>query len=274
MGITNTAERPAFGNADIPIRRITMEDVHASLRDGYRDFMAKRGDLFFVGLIYPLAGLVAAFGALGYDMLPVLFPIAAGLSLLGPLVCTGFYELARRREAGLESRWRHFFDIRKSASLDGIMGIGAVLIGIFIAWVFTAAAIYGTLFGSHTSSSIEIFLHQLFTTPKGWAMMIIGNLIGLGFALVAMAISVIALPLVVDKDVDAGRAMRTSIRAVRMNFSVMIRWGLIVAALLVVGAIPIFVGLAAILPILGYSTWHLYTRVVDRSGLASQPHRT
>ncbi|WOK37024.1 DUF2189 domain-containing protein [Sphingomonas sp. C3-2] len=273
MVATNALRQPTLDIPDIPIRTITADDLKASLREGYQDFLAKRGDLFFAGLIYPLVGFVAAFGALGSHMLYILFPIAAGLSLLGPLTCTGFYELARRREAGLESRWRHFFDVRKSDALDGILGVAAVLIGIFIAWVFTATAVYEVFFGRETSSSIGTFVTQLFTTPKGWAMMIIGNLIGLGFALVAMAVSVIALPLLVDKDVDAGIAMRTSIRAVKQNFGVMMRWGLMVAALLVLGAIPLFIGLAAVLPILGYATWHLYTRTIDRTGIPSQPHR-
>lgn len=271
MVATPAVTQSATGAREIPIRKIGIDDLKASLREGYTDFMAKRGDLFFAGLIYPLVGIVAAVGALGNDMLPLLFPLAAGLSLLGPLTCTGFYELARRREAGLESRWRHFFDVRKSDALDGIMGVATILIGIFIAWIFAAALIYGVFFGAEASTSIGIFVEQLFTTPRGWAMMIIGNLVGLFFALVAMAVSVIALPLLVDKDVDAGEAMRASIRAVRENFGVMMRWGLLVAALLVIGAIPVFVGLAAVLPILGYATWHLYTRVVDRSGLPNQP---
>lgn len=272
MAVTHATSGSAAAPIDIPIKKIGIDDLRWAMREGYNDFTAKRGDLFFAGLIYPLVGIVAAVGALGNDMLPLLFPIAAGLSLLGPLTCTGFYELARRREAGLESRWRHFFDVRKSEALDGIMGVAAILIGIFIAWVFAAAAIYGVFFGSEASTSISTFVNQLFTTPKGWAMMIIGNLVGLGFALVAMAISVIALPMLVDKDVDAGVAMRTSIAAVRENFGPMMRWGLMVAAMLVIGAIPVFVGLAAVLPILGYATWHLYTRVIDRSGLPSQPH--
>lgn len=260
------APTPAFDT--IPLRQITAEDVTASLRDAIDDFQSKRGDLIFAGLIYPFVGIAAAWLALGNGILPLFFPIAAGISLLGPLAATGFYELARRREAGLEAGWRHFFDIRKNPALDSIAVVGTILIVLFGAWLFAAAFIYATFLGPQEPASIGAFLSTLFGTASGWAMMIVGNLVGLVFAIVAFAISAVSLPMLVDRDVGAGPAMRASIEAVRRNPAAMTRWGLTIAALLVVGSLPFFIGLAVVLPILGYATWHLYTRVVDRSALA------
>jgi uncharacterized membrane protein len=257
--------------APAPVRKITREDLRISLRDGWRDFMAMRGDLIFVGLLYPLIGLVAATITLGGTMLPLFFPIAAGISLLGPIVAIGFYELARRREDGLESDWTHFFDVRKRPSADGISAVAALLITIFAVWLAVAAALYVALWGPYVPDSIGEFLARLFTTPQGWAMIVVGNLIGLGFAIVVLATSVVSLPMLVDCEVNASTAMSTSIAAFRANFSLMLRWGLLVAALLVIGSIPLFIGLALVLPWLGYSTWHLYTRLVDRD---SFPHCT
>ena len=88
-----------------------------------------------------------------------------------------------------------------------------------------------------------------------------------GFALLVLAVSVVSLPMLVDCNIEAGTALDTSMRAFRANFGLMIRWGLIVAVLLVLGSIPLFIGLAVVLPWLGYATWHLYTRLVDRSEL-------
>ena len=104
----------------------------------------------------------------------------------------------------------------------------------------------------------------MFTTPNGWALIVIGNLAGLGFAIAVLALSVVSLPMLVDRDMDARTAMATSVHAVMANRGVMARWGLTVAGLLVLGSIPAFIGLAFVLPWLGYATWHLYTRLVDR----------
>ena len=265
MAATRTAGATAA--QPLPLRHITVDDLRASLRDGYEDFMDKRGDLIFIGILYPIIGLVAALVTLKGNTAQVLFPIAAGLSLVGPLVSTGFYELARRRESGLESNWWHFLDVRKNESLDQIIFVGALLIAIFVAWVASAALIYNAFFGDRSPSSVGDLLAMLFTTGEGWAMMIVGNLVGLLFAIVVLAVSVISLPMLIDRDIDAGTAVAASVRCVRENPGVMMRWGLIVAALLFVGSLPVFLGLAVVLPVLGYATWHLYTRVVDRSAL-------
>ncbi|PWG03629.1 DUF2189 domain-containing protein [Sphingosinicella humi] len=252
-----------------PVRTIRRDDLRIALRDGWADFMSMRGDLIFIGLLYPLIGIIAATVTMGGALLPLFFPIAAGISLLGPIVAIGFYELARRREDGLESGWSHFLDVRKRPSADGISVVAALLVTIFMLWVAAAGALYVGLWGMNAPESVGAFLTRLFTTPEGWGLIVIGNLVGLGFAAVVLAVSVVSLPMLVDCEVDAGTAVRTSIAAFRRNTGLMMRWGLIVAALLVLGSIPLFIGLAAVLPWLGYATWHLYTRLVDR---AAFPH--
>lgn len=250
-----------------PVRRIGPDDLRAALREGFGDFLAKRGDLVFIGFVYTLVGLVTAVAALGYPLLAWFFPLAAGLSLLGPLACTGFYELARRREAGLESSWWHFFDIVRHPSRVQIAMVAGVLIGLFIAWVAAAALIYRIFLGDTPPASLGSFLATLFGTPEGWAMMIVGDLVGLCFAALVLTISLVSLPMLVDRRVDGGTAIATSIRAVRANPGMTARWGLIVAVLLALGSIPFFLGLAVVLPVLGYATWHLYTKLVDRTAL-------
>ncbi len=252
---------------DIAVRTITTDDLTASLKDGYRDFLAKRGDLIFVGLLYPLIGIVAAIAATGGSILPLLFPMLAGLSLLGPLVSMGFYVLAKRREAGQDSSWWHFFDVFSSPSREGIFLVGILMMALFGAWLASAAIVYGLFFGTTPPSGVGALLREAFTTPHGWAMMLVGNAVGAVFAVVVLATSVVSLPMLIDKRVDAATAVRTSLKAFAANRGVLLGWGIRVAALLVLGAIPIFLGLAFVLPVLGYATWHLYTRLVDRSAI-------
>lgn len=249
----------------LPVRSITIADLDAALREGCEDFRAKRGDLIFIGILYPLIGLITAAAVGGSDVLPLLFPILAGLSLLGPLAAIGFYELARRREAGLDSSWWHFLEVRSNPSIEQIGLVAALLIIIFAAWLGAAAAIYALFFGGEPPLSLGGFARDVLTTPKGWGMIIAGNLVGLGFAMLVLMVSVVSLPLLVDRQVDAGTAIRTSLAAFGRNRAVLLRWGLTVAALLVLGSIPFFFGLAIVLPVLGYATWHLYTRLVDRN---------
>lgn len=260
---------PAADSAapEIPVRTLSSRDLNLSLREGWNDFLSMRGDLIFVGLLYPLIGTVTAAVTLGYDLLQLFFPIAAGISLLGPIVAVGFYELARREEAGLHSNWSHFFDFVKRPSADGLGAVAALLVLIFGLWMAVAQGLFAVLWGMTAPDSIGTFLSRLFTTTEGWTLIVVGNLIGAGFAVLVLAISFVSLPMLVDCNVEARTAVDTSIRAFRANKGLMIRWGLTVAVLLVLGSIPLFIGLAVVLPWLGYATWHLYTHVVDRSAL-------
>lgn len=245
------------------VRTIGTADLKDALREGWADFMDRRGDLLFIGIVYPLIGLIAAIVALQGSLLYLLFPIATGIGLLGPAAAVGFYELARRRDRGLASDWSHFLDVVKRPAFDSILAVATLLVVIFAAWLVAAAALYLGLMGPEPVT-VGSFLTRLFTTVEGWALILIGNLVGLMFSALVLAVSVVSMPMLVDKDVGARAAVGTSVEAVRLNTGVMARWGLIVAGLLVLGSIPFFVGLAVVLPVLGYSTWHLYTKVVVR----------
>ena len=264
---------PVILSEPVPIRRITGADIRFALREGFADFREKRGDIIVIALIYPLFSLAVAFMSLGGLPLVLFFPMAAGLSLLGPLVAAGFYELARRREAGLDSGWQHFFDVRKSPSFGALIGVAVLMIAIFGAWVWLAGAIHDAFLGNVPPASIGVFLHQLFGTPAGWAMMVVGDLVGLVFAIAVLTLTWVSMPMLVDRPVDSWTAIHTSMRAVAANPMMAARWGLTVAVLLVIGSIPAFIGLAIVLPWLGYATWHLYTRIVDREALPVIPAR-
>ncbi len=257
----DAAGRPAEA---FEVRNITAADLRDSLRQGWGDFLEHRGDLLFVGIIYPVVGFAVAAVALQDSLVPLFFPLAAGVGLLGPAVAGGFYELARRREQGLESGWSHFFDVVRRPSFDAFLAVAMLLLVLFFAWLAVAAGLYVALMGVAAPESLAAFGARLFTTPEGWALILLGNLAGLAFAAAVLTVSVVAMPMLVDKNVDARTAVHVSRMAVAANKGAMLRWGILVAALLVLGSIPFFVGLAVVLPVLGYATWHLYTRLVVR----------
>lgn len=259
------------GVPEIRIRKLSTQDLKISLRQGWDDFLAKRGDLVFVGFIYPFVGFFAIAIARDWSLLPLLFPLVAGLTLMGPAVASGFYELARRREQGMNASWRHFFLEFKSPVMPSIAALTAVQFGIYVLWLAAAWAIYAATLGPTEPAawtifpgSLGAFLREVFTTPQGWAMIVVGNLVGFLFAGVVLAISVISFPMLIDRRANVAEAVLTSVRVTMQNPRVILTWGLIVAALLFLGCVTFFVGLAVVLPVLGYATWHLYTRAVER----------
>ena len=254
--------------AAVPIRRMTLEDIRFALKAGWADYCDMRGELIFLGLIYPLVGLVAAFATFKQDLLPLLFPLAAGLSLMGPALASGFYELARRREAGVDSRWVHAFDLFSDRRFWPILTLTALVAVLFAAWIGCAWMIYSLTLGADPAASGAAFLQRLFTTAAGWEMMIAGDVVGLLFATAVLAVSAVSFPMLVDGKVGALTAAETSLRAALANPRVFAAWGLVVAILLVVGSLPLFVGLALVLPTLGYATWHLYRRAVEGGAAA------
>jgi len=255
MGADSTPHPPA-------IRKIGVRDLKDTLARGISDFSAMPTHAAFLCLIYPIVGLVLARLTVGYDVLSLLFPLAAGFALIGPFAAIGFYELSRQREQGLNPSWQSAFDVLHAPSRGAIAVLGLLLLAIFVFWVAVAEMIYIANFGYEPAASIPDFLHQIFTTRAGRMLIIVGNGIGFLFALAVLVISVVSFPLLLDRDVGAVEAALTSVRAVAANPVPMAIWGLIVAGLLVLGSLPFFVGLAVVVPVLGHSTWHLYRKVV------------
>lgn len=257
--------RPVPRAAAPRVRRIGLDDVKFALRRGIEDFREMPTHAVFLIVIYPVIGLFIGMATMGGRLTPLVFPLAAGFALLGPFAAIGLYELSRRREQGLPLSWKHGFEVVRSHSFVSILGVGAILIAVFLGWLIAAQTIYTFTMGTEVDvvpSSFADFLRQTLTTRQGWTMIVIGNLVGFLFACIALAISVVSFPLLVDRDVGAAAAIETSVRAVTRNPWTMAVWGLIVAVALFLGSLPFFVGLAVVLPVLGHATWHLYRRAV------------
>lgn len=246
------------------IRTIGTGDLKDALARGLADFNAKPSHLIFIAMIYPVVMLVAARLSAGDEILPLVFPLLAGSTLLGPLAAIGLYELSRRREQGLEVAWRHLFDVLRSPSLGSIMILGVLLGAVFLAWMVMAQVIYWHFFGASAPESVAEFARQIFTTSAGWSLIVAGCGVGFLFAVVVLTISVISFPLLLDRDVGPVTAVQTSISVVLTNPMTMMIWGAIVAGSLLLGALPFFIGWVIVMPVLGHSTWHLYRIVLGR----------
>jgi uncharacterized membrane protein len=244
------------------VRTITPHDLIDALKKGIDDFVAMPTHAIFLCLIYPIAGLVIAGASFGYNLLPLLYPMATGFALVGPFAAIGLYELSRRREQGLETDWSHAFDLLQGNSFRAIAEVGLILLALFAIWIGVAQTIYWAHFGYAVPASLTDFANQVLSTRAGHSMILIGNAVGFLFALVAFSISVVAFPLLIERRVGAVAAVATSLKAVLQNPLTMALWGLIVAAALLVGSLPFFVGLAVVVPVLGHATWHLYRKVV------------
>jgi uncharacterized membrane protein len=270
--------QPAQDDAAGPIvRTIGFSDLHQALRLGWEDFKAVPTHAINLCMIYPVLGLVLARTVLGYSVLPLLFPLAAGFALLGPFAALGLYELSRRREAGQPASVWDAFEVLHSPSFGAMLGLGTLLLALFVTWVATAQAIYVAAFGYQAAAGIPDFVGRVLTTPAGWWLIVVGCGVGFLFALMALCVSVVSFPLMLDRHAGVGDAMVTSMRVVARNPVPMAAWGLIVALLLVLGSLPLFLGLAVVIPLLGHATWHLYRKVIapdpNPRPFMPRPHR-
>ena len=247
----------------VAVHRIHVSDLFEVLRLGWEDFKAIPSHAVILCVIYPVLGIALFRMVLGYSVLPLLFPLAAGFALIGPFAALGLYELSRRRENGEEPSAWDAFRVLRAPSFGAMLGLGTLLLALFVVWVATADAIYVAYFGYQPAASIPDFASRILTTPQGHTLIVVGCGVGFLFALVALCLSVVAFPLMLDRHAGVGDAILTSVRTIIVNPIPMAVWGLIVAALLVLGSIPAFLGLTVVLPVLGHATWHLYRKVTS-----------
>jgi uncharacterized membrane protein len=246
------------------VRQISVHDLKDVLAKGIEDFKAVPTHALFLGIIYALLGMVLIRLAFGGDIVPLVYPLLAGLALLGPLAAVALYEVSRRRELGLDTSVWHLGEVFHSPSIGAITRLGLLLMAIFFMWLGIAQVMYVQIMGSTEPTSLGGFLREVLTTPAGRQLILVGNAVGFLFALLVLVISVVSFPMLVDRDVSVGTAVRTSVRAVIANPQAMAVWGLIVAGGLLLGSLPLFFGLAVVFPVLGHATWHLYRKVVSR----------
>jgi len=246
----------------VTIRRIGVGDLGAALLQGWRDFSAIPTQLVFLAILYPLIGLVAARAASGGHLLPLLWPLATGFALVGPVTALGLCQISWRRERMLPTSWLNAFDVLRSPALVPILCVTAFLGAIFVAWLIAARIIWNATMGGFVPEDMGELLNAVLHTHAGWRLILIGNGVGLLFALLVLATSVITFPILLDRPMPPERAVALSLRATVTNPVPVLLWGLLVAVILAVASIPFFLGLSVAVPVLGHATWHLYRRLI------------
>lgn len=252
---TGTVIRPS-------IRQIGVSDVFAALRDGYEDFREKPSHYAFVALIYPIAGAMMIGWSAGVELLPMIYPLLTGFALVGPLLALGLMEISRRRELGQPAQWSDVLDLLKSPSLPALLMMSIYLLTLFMVWLVVSRGLYLSLIGDYPSPGVFAFANGIFDHPNALAFLFWSNAFGFVLALVALVISIVAFPMLLDRDCGAASAVSTSVRASLANPVPVAVWGVMVAGLLVIGMATLMVGLVVIVPILGHATWHFYRRLV------------
>lgn len=261
-GYATVVATPAREHAPPVTQRLTMADLRMALRKGWEDLSAMRSDVMFACMLYPLMGAVLLGLAAQGSMTHLLFPVLSGFALVGPVAGLGLYELSRRREAGLEVGWASMFEVLRSPRFPRIVMLALFNAIIFMVWLLLADMIHTATLGADRTVGLTDLLTAAVSTPAGWAMTLIGSGVGFVLAAVVLAVSVVSFPLLLDRDVSLPVAVTTSVKVARENPGVIAAWGLIVAAGLVIGILPVLVGLIVVLPVLGHATWHLYRAAV------------
>lgn len=256
-----TAEGNSMGAPQI--RVLSIDDVRASLKDGWEDFKAHPGYGLFFGGIYMLGGLLIL-GFLTRIGSPwMIIPLAIGFPLLGPFVAVGLYEVSRRRRMG------------EAITAKGVLAqvfyqrerqlgwMAFVVMFIFWIWIYQVRLLFALFLGFKSFSSWDRFAEIVLSTPEGWGFLMVGTVVGAFLATVLFSTTVIALPLLAEREVDFVTAMITSIATVVKNPVPMLGFGLVVGVCTLAALVPVFAGLLLVLPVLGHATWHLYRRATS-----------
>lgn len=244
---------------------LSTADLRAAMTAGWRDFTRAPGYGLVFSAVYVLGGIFLYLTLLRPGNLVWALPVMVGFPLIGPFAAVGLYEVSRRLQAGLPLDRAAVFGVVLAERNRQIPSMAAVVLFVFLLWVFIGHMIFALFMGlqvmTNVTTSFEVFL-----TTNGLTMLAVGTCAGAGFALLLFSITVISLPLLLEREIDFVTAMITSVAAVRENFAVMMVWAVTVTGLLVLGMLPMFLGLFVVLPVLGHATWHLYRRTLSAPG--------
>jgi uncharacterized membrane protein len=241
----------------VSIRRVAFDAPWGWLGGGWRDLWSAPAMSLGLGAMFAAAAYVFALQLSRIDALPLLLPLAGGFLLIAPLLAVGFYEISRRRERGEAASLRDIVQAATQAS-GRLTFFGVALLLLYFFWMQVASLLFMLFFGNATFPPIENFVPTLLFTPHGLGLLVTGTAVGAVFATTAFAISAIAVPMLLDRDVDVVTAMRTSVEAVRLNPPAMLLWGALIAGLTVAGLVTLFLGLAIVFPLCGHATWRAY----------------
>lgn len=255
----NTAPRPE----DMPeVNKVTAADITASLKAGYSDFKAQPVMSGFFGLFYAVFGILFVWCLAWLNMIWMIIPAAVGFPLVAPFAAAGLYEISRKRAQKESFSWADIFTVMADQRKREMGWMAFVTLFIFWVWMYQVRLWLAIILQDASFSDFEGFLNIVFFTPEGWTFLAIGTCVGAFLSAVLFSVTVVAMPMLLDRETNFVSAMLTSIRVVTENPVVMLSWAAIISLTILVSLVPAFLGLIVTLPILGHATWHLYRRAV------------
>lgn len=236
-------------------RDLTPASAFQWLAQGWQDFRtAPASSLAYGVLIFALSAIIIG-GLFHLEWDYILFPALAGFMVVGPILAVGLYEKSRRLAAGEPVSLARMIFVRP-ASGPQILFTGVLLCLLMLVWMRAAVIVYALFFGLTPFPGLPHIAAMLFTTPTGWAMLLVGSIVGALFASFSFAISAFSIPMMLDQRLDALTAMGTSLALVWNNLPAMLTWGAIVLALVLFSLATGLLGLIIVFPVLGHGTWH------------------
>jgi uncharacterized membrane protein len=257
-----TVESRTLRDRRIAFRRVPSEAPWSWLAAGWRDLWRARWISLGYGLIFAVASAGITLGLWVTDSIQVLPAAAAGFMLVGPLLAVGLYEISRRLEAGTPISFEAaLLSVTRAPVQIGFLGV--ILMVLLLFWIRLAFLLFALFLGTGTVPPPEVFVSQLLFTPEGLGLLIVGSLVGAALAFAVYAISVISVPLLLDRDVDAITAIIASLRSVALNWKPLLLWAWLIAIITITGLATFYVGLILTFPLIGHATWHAYRALVE-----------
>lgn len=247
------------------INTITKADITAALRSGMADFAKAPTYGLALGTLFSVVGIAIVWALYSGQVSYWIFPLAAGFPLVGPFAAVGLYEVSRRLETGEPIGWGAILAAGFRHGNSQLPLYAVVAVFAFLVWIVLARIIFAVSFGTASMTNVMTSF-DIFMTSQGITMLIIGSVVGAALAALLFAISVVSVPMLVDRDIDVVTALITSFGAVVENKAALFYWGAIIVVAIVLAMLPIFVGMIIIFPILGHTTWHVYRQVIETQG--------
>ena len=260
----STPGNPAPQQGTAPkVNKVTADDIKASLKAGFSDFLKRPVMSGFFGLFYALFGILFVWALVWLGAVWMVIPAAVGFPLVAPFAAAGLYEMSRRMQKGEDFGWHDILTVMANQRKREMGWMAFVTLFISWVWFYQFRTVMVIVLQHSSFSDLEGFLHTVFFTPEGWIFLAIGTCVGAFLSAVLFSVTVVAMPLLLDREVDFVTAMITSVRVVRENPVVMLGWAAIIVITMLLSLVPAFLGLIFTLPILGHTTWHLYQRAVQ-----------
>ena len=244
------------------VHPITVADLRASLLWGAADFARAPAIGLGIGAVFALVGMTITLTLTIWHMPWMIYPFAIGFPLIGPFAAVGLYEVSRKLEAGQRPDWRAVLSVIWAQRRREVSWMAFAMLFIFWMWMYQVRLVMALTLGRMSYATLDRFVEVVLTTPQGWTFLAVGHVVGAALSLILFSVTVIAIPFLLDREVDFITAMITSVRTVLASPFVMLGWGIVVTVAVLAACVPFFLGLLVVLPVLGHATWHLYRRAV------------